>query len=161
MVLDHYRYLIKALEFERLTAINTQVANDLLRVDKNERKKLTSTDFRHIEIGSMWMNQTIRNCSAKTKVKHFKTMWLEVNNQGYGVLRQSLNSVNCLIGWIYPPIRQPLESLVFQARECQIIFSGSTSIVKLTSGGQIRCNAATSGNPTATSGGNLSKICQR
>jgi IS605 OrfB family transposase len=86
--LPFYRLnLVKALEFERLTAINTQVANDLLRVDKNERKKLTSADFRHIEIGSMWINQTIRNCNAKTKVKHFKTMWLEVNNQGYEVLK--------------------------------------------------------------------------
>ncbi|MBD0345458.1 MAG: transposase, partial [Coleofasciculus sp. Co-bin14] len=36
----------KALEFERLTAINTQVANDLLRVDKKGRKKLTSADFK-------------------------------------------------------------------------------------------------------------------
>lgn len=57
---------VKALEFERLTAINTQVANDLLKIDKSERKKLTSADFRHIEIGSMWINQTIRNCNART-----------------------------------------------------------------------------------------------
>jgi IS605 OrfB family transposase len=78
---------VKALEFERLTALNTFVANDLLRVDKNERKKLTSADFKHVEIGSMWINQTIRNCNAKTKAKHFKTMWLEVNNQGYEVLK--------------------------------------------------------------------------
>lgn len=78
---------IKALEFERLTAVNTQVANDLLGVDKKERKKLTSAAFKHIEIGSMWINQTIRNTNAKTKVKHFKQMWLEVNNQGYEVLK--------------------------------------------------------------------------
>ncbi|HAA26633.1 MAG TPA: transposase [Cyanobacteria bacterium UBA8553] len=78
---------VKALEFERLTAINTSVANDLLQVDKSERSRVTSADFRHIEIGSMWINQTIRNCNAKTKVKHFKTMWLEVNNQGYEVLK--------------------------------------------------------------------------
>ena len=77
---------VKALEFERLTAINTQVANDLLQVDKKERKKLTSAAFKHVEIGSMWINQTIRNCNAKTKAKHFKRMWLEVNNQGYEVL---------------------------------------------------------------------------
>ncbi len=78
---------VKALEFERLIAVNTQVANDLLKVDKTERKKLTSAAFRHIEIGSMWINQTIRNTNAKTKVKHFKHMWLEVNNQGYEVLK--------------------------------------------------------------------------
>ncbi len=71
---------LKAIEFDRLTAVNTQVANDLLRVDNQERKKLTSAAFRHIEIGSMWINQTIRNANAKTKVKHFKRMWLEVNN---------------------------------------------------------------------------------
>jgi len=78
---------VKALEFERLTAVNTQVANDLLKVEKKERKKLTSAAFKHIEIGSMWINQTIRNANAKTKAKHFKRMWLEVNNQGYEVLK--------------------------------------------------------------------------
>jgi putative transposase len=77
----------KALEFERLTAVNTQVANDLLKVDKKERKKLTSAAFKHIEIGSMWINQTVRNTNAKTKAKYFKHMWLEVNNQGYEVLK--------------------------------------------------------------------------
>lgn len=77
----------KVIEFERLTAINTQVANDLLQVDKKERLKLTSAAFKHVEIGSMWINQTIRNCNAKTKAKHFKHMWLEVNNQGYEVLK--------------------------------------------------------------------------
>ncbi|MBE9010384.1 transposase [Pseudanabaenaceae cyanobacterium LEGE 13415] len=83
----HKLNVCKASEFERLTTINTQVANDLLAVDKKERKKLTSAAFRHIEIGSMWINQTIRNTHAKTKVKHFKRMWLEVNNQGYEVLK--------------------------------------------------------------------------
>jgi transposase len=77
----------KAREFERLTVINTSVANDLLQVEKGERKKLTSAAFRHIEIGSMWINQTLRNTNAKTKVKYFKQMWLEVNNQGYEVLK--------------------------------------------------------------------------
>jgi len=78
---------VKALEFERLTAVNTEVANDLLKVEKAERKKLTSAAFRHVEIGSMWINQTLRNTNAKTKVKHFKRLWLEVNNQGYEVLK--------------------------------------------------------------------------
>ena len=75
----------KALEFERLTSVNTTVANNLLQIDKKERKKLTSAAFKHIEIGSMWINQTIRNVNAKTKAKKFKRMWLEVNNQGYSV----------------------------------------------------------------------------
>lgn len=77
----------KAVEFKRLTAMNTETANSLIRIDKKERKKLTSADFKHIEIGSMWINQTIRNCNANTKMKHFKTMWLEVNNQGYEVVK--------------------------------------------------------------------------
>ena len=75
----------KAVEFERLTLLNTQVANSLLEIEKSERKKLTSAGFRHIEIGSMWINQTIRNTNASTRVKHFKRMWLEVNNQGVEV----------------------------------------------------------------------------
>jgi IS605 OrfB family transposase len=79
---------VKALEFERLTAINTQVANDLLAVDKKERKKLTSSAFRHVEIGSAWINQTIRNTNAKTKVKHFKRMLLETNNQNFEISKQ-------------------------------------------------------------------------
>lgn len=76
---------VKALEFERLTAVNTVVANDLLNIELKERKKLTSAAFHHIEIGSMWINQTIRNTNTKTKVKHFKRMWLEVNNQGFEI----------------------------------------------------------------------------
>lgn len=79
---------IKAFEFERMTIVNTQVANDLLLIDKKERKKLTSSAFRHVEIGSAWINQTIRNTNAKTKVKHFKRMWLEVNNQNFEISKQ-------------------------------------------------------------------------
>jgi hypothetical protein len=79
---------VKADEFERLTALNTQTANDLLKVEKSERKKLTSSAFKHVEIGSAWINQTIRNANAKTKVKHFKRMWLEVNNQNFEISKQ-------------------------------------------------------------------------
>ncbi|MEB3180894.1 MAG: transposase [Nostocaceae cyanobacterium] len=79
---------VKALEFERLTVLNTEVANDLLKVEKSERKKLTSSAFRHVEIGSAWINQTIRNANVKTKAKHFKRMWLEVNNQNFEMSKQ-------------------------------------------------------------------------
>jgi hypothetical protein len=41
---------VKALEFERLTVLNTQVANELLSVDKKERSKLTSAAFHHVEM---------------------------------------------------------------------------------------------------------------
>lgn len=78
----------KAAEFERLTLLNTEVANTLLRVDTSERRKYTSKDFHHIEIGSMWINQTIRNTCAQTKVKKFKCLPIEVNNQGYSISRQ-------------------------------------------------------------------------
>ncbi|MFB2976284.1 RNA-guided endonuclease TnpB family protein [Microseira sp. BLCC-F43] len=78
---------VKAAEFERLTAVNTEVANDLLKVEKSERKKLTSAAFKHIEIGSAWINQRIRNTNAKTRVKKFKRMWLETNNQNYEISR--------------------------------------------------------------------------
>ncbi len=78
----------KAAEFERLTLLNTEVANTLLRVEKSERRKYTSKDFHHVEIGSMWINQTIRNTCAQTKVKKFKRLPIEVNNQGYRVSRQ-------------------------------------------------------------------------
>jgi putative transposase len=77
----------KAIDFERLTSVNTEVANSLLEIDKKERKKLTSADFKHVEIGSMWINQTIRNTNAKTYVKKFKRMWLEVNNQGFEIIK--------------------------------------------------------------------------
>ncbi|MGB3509730.1 MAG: transposase [Microcoleaceae cyanobacterium] len=68
--------------------LNTEVANTLLKVDTSERRKYTSKDFHHIEIGSMWINQTIRNTCAKTKVKKFKRLPIEVNNQGYSISRQ-------------------------------------------------------------------------
>lgn len=79
---------VKVQEFERLTELNTLVANNLLELDKSERKKLTSAAFGHIEIGSAWINQTIRNTNAKTKVKKFKRMWLETNNQNFEISRQ-------------------------------------------------------------------------
>ncbi len=80
--------LVKLLKSERLTLLNTEVANTLLKVDKLERRKYTSKDFHHIEIGSMWINQTIRNTCAQTKVKKFKRLPIEVNKQGYSVSRQ-------------------------------------------------------------------------
>lgn len=79
---------LKVQEFERLTELNTLVANNLLEMEKAERKKLTSAAFGHIEIGSAWINQTIRNANAKTKVKKFKRMWLETNNQNFEISKQ-------------------------------------------------------------------------
>lgn len=75
----------KAQEFDRLTELNTGIANQLLEVPKTDRRKYTSKDFNHVEIGSGWINQTIRNSCAATKVKKFKCLPLEVNNQGWRI----------------------------------------------------------------------------
>jgi putative transposase len=75
----------KALEFKRLQALNTEVANQSLLLPKDERRKLTSKDFAHIGIGSIIINQTIRNANARTNAKKFKTLPLELNNQGWNL----------------------------------------------------------------------------
>jgi hypothetical protein len=50
---------------------------------KTERRALTSKSFAHVEIGSAWINQTIRNANARTKVKQFRCLPLETNNQNW------------------------------------------------------------------------------
>ncbi|WP_009544545.1 RNA-guided endonuclease InsQ/TnpB family protein [Crocosphaera subtropica] len=75
----------KAQEFDRLTELNTGIANQLLEIPKTDRRKYTSKDFNHVEIGSGWINQTIRNSCTATKVKKFKCLPLEVNNQGWRI----------------------------------------------------------------------------
>src|SRR5438105_11263568 len=75
----------KVQEFERLQKLNSEAANKMLLLPKAERGKLTSKDFATIEIGSMVINQTIRNTNAETKVKQFKTLPLETNNQGWSI----------------------------------------------------------------------------
>ncbi len=75
----------KAQEFDRLTELNTGIANQLLEIPKTDRRKYTSKDFNQIEIGSGWINQTIRNSCAATQVKKFKCLPLEVNNQGWRI----------------------------------------------------------------------------
>lgn len=73
----------KADEFLRLETLNTQVANHILALPKDERRALTSKSFADIEIGSAWINQTIRNANARTKVKRFRRLPLETNNQNW------------------------------------------------------------------------------
>lgn len=77
----------KAREFLRLQELNTKVANQLLTIPKTERNRLTSKDFNHIEIGSAWINQTIRNANAATGVKQFKVLPLETNNQNWDLYK--------------------------------------------------------------------------
>ena len=73
----------KADEFARLQALNTKVANGLVPLPKSERRVLTSKAFADVEIGSAWINQTIRNANARTKVKQFRCLPLETNNQNW------------------------------------------------------------------------------
>jgi hypothetical protein len=77
----------KAQEFARLERLNTEVANQILAMPKAERRKLTTSSFTHVEIASGWINQTIRNANARTKVKHFRRLPLETNNQNWTLHR--------------------------------------------------------------------------
>ena len=73
----------KAEEFARLQTLNTATANTILAMSKDARRTLTSKSFAHIDIGSAWINQTIRNAHAHTKVKQFRCLPLETNNQNW------------------------------------------------------------------------------
>lgn len=73
----------KAEDFARLQVINTDVANSILEMPRDIRAALTSKNFKSVEIGSAWINQTIRNARAKTKVKKFDCLPLETNNQNW------------------------------------------------------------------------------
>ena len=73
----------KAAAFERLQDLNTATANAILALPKEERGALTTAHFMHVELGSAWMNQTIRTARAKTGVKQFKVLPLETNNQNW------------------------------------------------------------------------------
>ncbi|NVZ11548.1 hypothetical protein HW932_20065 [Allochromatium humboldtianum] len=43
--------------------------------------------FAHLDIGSAWINQTIRNANARTPIKHFRRLPLETNNQNWTLHR--------------------------------------------------------------------------
>src|SRR5207244_6977980 len=75
--------LAKAEEFVRLQTLNTSVANAILALPRAACRALTSKSFAHVEIGSAWINQTIRNANARTQVKQFRCLPLETNNQNW------------------------------------------------------------------------------
>jgi transposase len=77
----------KATEFARLQDLSTEVTNGILAKSPAERSDLTTAHFTNVEIGSAWMNQTIRNARARTKVKRFKVLPLETNNQNWTLHR--------------------------------------------------------------------------
>jgi transposase len=109
----------KAVEFEQLTQLNTEVANNIVAMPRAARRQLTSKDFVSVEIGSGWINQTIRNANAKTKVKTFKRLPLEVNNQGWKV-----HKVGETFSLIFNPKRgrsKRLPLAVHQARHAETL----------------------------------------
>ncbi|MEN9210700.1 MAG: hypothetical protein Q6J46_10410, partial [Thermostichus sp. DG02_2_bins_29] len=64
-------------EFERLQKLNTEVAHSILALPKAQWRTLTTKVFANVEIGSAWINQTIRNANARTKIKRFSCLPLE------------------------------------------------------------------------------------
>ncbi len=73
----------KAAEFARLQALNTATANAIVAMPREERSALTTAHFADVELGSAWMNQTIRNARARTGVKRFTMLPLATNNQNW------------------------------------------------------------------------------
>jgi len=73
----------KAEECAHLQTLNTRVINDILAMPQGEQRALTSTALAHVEIGSAWINQTMRNTNARTQVKQFRYLPLETNNQNW------------------------------------------------------------------------------
>lgn len=74
---------VKAAEWGRLERVNTELANRILGMPKAERRKLTTASFKDVELGSAWVNQTIRNVNKAKKVRQFKRLPLETNNQNW------------------------------------------------------------------------------
>ena len=78
----------KRTMFADMQAINTDLANQILAMPKKDRKGLSTKAFRDVPLGSAWINQTIRNANAKTKVKRFKCLPLETNNQNWSLHKE-------------------------------------------------------------------------
>ncbi|GEM87729.1 RNA-guided endonuclease TnpB family protein [Meiothermus granaticius] len=74
---------VKSVEWSRLREANTALANRILAMSRAERRKLTTASFKDSELSSAWVNQTIRNVNKSKKVKVFKRLPLETNNQNW------------------------------------------------------------------------------
>lgn len=79
---------VKAAEWVRLQEVNTALANRILAMPRAERRALTTASFKDVELGSAWVNQTIRNVNKSAArwrggVKVFKRLPLETNNQNW------------------------------------------------------------------------------
>lgn len=57
-----------------MQALNTAVANGILALSKSERRALTSKSFAHVEIGSAWINQTIRSSASREGTRFIITV---------------------------------------------------------------------------------------
>ena len=75
----------KAEECARLQTLNTATANAILAMPQGARRQRTSTAFAHVEMGSAWINQTIRNAQARTKVQQLRCLPLETKNQNWAL----------------------------------------------------------------------------
>ncbi len=76
---------VKAKEFSRFEALNTRLANRILALSDEQKRSLSSKDFSDLELGSSWVNQTIRNVQTSEKTKTFKSLPLETNNQNWSL----------------------------------------------------------------------------
>jgi hypothetical protein len=47
---------VKMAAWDELTALNTQVANGILEMPREESKKLTTKAYSDVRLGSAWMN---------------------------------------------------------------------------------------------------------
>ena len=77
--------VVKAEEFLRFEVLNTTLANRILALSDEQKRSLSSKDFSDLELGSSWVNQTIRNVQASEKTKAFKSLPLETNNQNWSL----------------------------------------------------------------------------
>lgn len=78
----------KAQLFEDMTVENTRIANELLSLPLQERRKMTTAKIVS-ELKSALVNQTIRHTTSPTgrKTKQYKVLPVEVNNQNWKLTR--------------------------------------------------------------------------
>ncbi len=79
----------KAQLFEEMTAENTRIANELLLLPLQERRKMTTAKI-VCDLKSALVNQTIRHTTSPTgrKTKHYKMLPIEVNNQNWKLTKK-------------------------------------------------------------------------
>ncbi len=116
----------KAEEFARLQTLNTATANAILAMPQGARRQLTSKALAHVEMGSAWINQTMRHAQARTKVPQCRCLPLETKNQNWALykvgttdsvsfgLRRGLKKRGPLA--VHPACHQPWLDAVLEGR---------------------------------------------